>query len=69
MGRREKGEAKTKVSDQGSKFNFQLCVYIGKPQTHPLIQLGYVAKQDQQAVCYCRKLQVQKDGRPTPQIS
>ena len=25
-------EAKTKVSDQGSKFNFQLCIYIGKTQ-------------------------------------
>ena len=40
VGRQEKDEAKTKVSDQGSKFNFQLCVYIGKnPQTHPLFQL------------------------------
>jgi hypothetical protein len=26
----EKDAAKTKVSDQGSKFNFQLFVYIGK---------------------------------------
>jgi hypothetical protein len=26
---REKDEAKTKVSDQGSKFSFQLCAYIG----------------------------------------
>jgi hypothetical protein len=29
-GHQEKNEAKTKVSDHGSKFNFQLCVYIGK---------------------------------------
>ena len=29
---REKDEAKTKVSDQGSKFNFQLCIYIGETQ-------------------------------------
>ena len=27
---REKDEAKTKVSDQGSKFNSQHCIYIGK---------------------------------------
>ena len=27
---REKDEAKTKVSDQGSKFNYQLCIYIGR---------------------------------------
>ena len=27
---REKDEAKPQVSDQGSKFKFQLCVYIGK---------------------------------------
>lgn len=28
---------------RSSKFNFQLCVYIGKnPQTHPLFQLHYV---------------------------
>jgi hypothetical protein len=64
IGRRENDKAKTKVSDQGSKFNFLLCVYIvyvGKtPQTHPLFQLDYVAKQAQQAVCSCRKLQVQK---------
>ena len=32
-------------SDQDSKFNIQLCVYIGKnPQTHPLFQLDYVVK-------------------------
>ena len=35
MGGQEKDEAKTKVSDQGSKFNFQLCVYIGKNPTDP----------------------------------
>ena len=41
---REKDEAKTKVSDQGSKFNIQHCVYIGRsPLTHPLFQLDYVA--------------------------
>jgi hypothetical protein len=51
----EKDEAKTKVSDQCSKFSFQLCVYIGKP-THPLFQLDYVAKQAKQAVYSCRKL-------------
>ena len=36
----EKDETKTKVSDQDSKFNFQLLAYIGK--THrpiPLFQL------------------------------
>jgi hypothetical protein len=67
MGELEKDEAKTKFSDQSSKFNFQLCVYIGKtPHTHPLFGLDYVAlfqldnvaKQAQQAVCSCRKLQV-----------
>ena len=29
-GWREKDQAKTKVSDQGSKFNFQPCIYIGR---------------------------------------
>ena len=61
----EKDEAKTKVSDQCSKFSFQLCVYIGKP-THPLFQLDYVAKQAQQAVCSCRKPKVQQDRRFYP---
>ena len=28
VGGREKNEAKTKISDQGSKFNTQHCVYI-----------------------------------------
>jgi hypothetical protein len=55
----EKDEAKTKNSNQGSKFNFQLCIYIGgNPQLYPLFQLDYVAKPAQHAVCSCRKLQV-----------
>jgi hypothetical protein len=29
-GVQEKDEAKTKVSNQGSKFNSQHCIYIGK---------------------------------------
>ena len=44
----------------------QLCVYIGNPQTHPLFQLDYVAKQALQAVCSCRKLRVQQGRRPPP---
>ena len=44
MVRREKDEAKTKVSDQGSKFNFQLCVYIGK--THrPILCFSWIELQ------------------------
>jgi hypothetical protein len=58
-GGQEKDEAKTKVSDQGSKFNFSaLHSYRENPETHPLFQLDYVAKQALQAVCSCRKLQV-----------
>jgi hypothetical protein len=45
MGRQEKDEAKIKVSDQGSKFNFQLCVYMGEnPQTHPFVSAGLGCK-------------------------
>jgi hypothetical protein len=65
--RGEKDEAKAKVSDQCSKFNIEHCIYIGR--THrpilcfnwiisALFQLDYVAKQSQQAIYSCRKLQV-----------
>ena len=40
----EKDEAKTKVSDQGSKFNFQLCVYIGKPH-RPILCFSWIELQ------------------------
>ena len=41
MGRQEKKEAKKRFSDQGSKFNFQLCVYIGETQ-RPILCFGWV---------------------------
>ena len=41
---REKDEAKTKVSDQGSKFNFQLCVYIGKAH-RPILCFSWIMLQ------------------------
>jgi hypothetical protein len=41
---REKDQSKTKVSDQGSKFNIQHCIYIGRAHgAHPLFQLDYAA--------------------------
>jgi hypothetical protein len=41
----EKDEAKTKVSDQGSKFNIQHCISIGRAhRPHPLFQLEYVCQ-------------------------
>jgi hypothetical protein len=42
------GWSQDKVSDQGSKFNIQHCVYIGRAhRPHPLFQLDWVAKQAQ----------------------
>jgi len=35
MKKDKQDENKTKVSDQGSQFNFQLCIYIGKNPTDP----------------------------------
>jgi hypothetical protein len=37
----EKNEAKTKISDHSSKINFQLCIYIDKPQ-RPTLYFGWV---------------------------
>jgi hypothetical protein len=47
MGRQEKDEAKTKISDQGSKFNSQHCAYIGK--THrplPILCFSWIELQN-----------------------
>ena len=56
------GSSQDKVSDQGSKFSFQIftTVFIqGKPTdlTHPLNQLNWVAKQAQQVVNSSKFLQ------------
>ena len=45
------GWSQDKVCDQGSKFNIQHWVYIGRAHSpHPLFQLDWVAKQAQQAI-------------------
>ena len=41
---REKDEAKTKFSDQGSKFNIQFCVYIGK-NPRPILCFSWIMLQ------------------------
>jgi hypothetical protein len=58
----EKDETKTKVFDQDSEFFLILAAYLYResPQTHHLFQLDYIAKQAQQAVCSCKKLQVRQ---------
>jgi hypothetical protein len=41
-------EVKTKVSDQGSKFNIQHCIYVGRAhRPHALFQMDYAAKHAQ----------------------
>jgi hypothetical protein len=40
-GVQEKDKAKTKVSDQGSKFNFHLCIYIRETQ-RPILCVSWV---------------------------
>jgi len=42
----EKNEAETKISNQGSKFNFQLCFYIGKTQ-RPIFSFSWFELQSQ----------------------
>jgi hypothetical protein len=43
--KREKDEAKTKVSDQGSKFNIQHCIYIGRYPTNLILCFSWIVLQ------------------------
>ena len=56
-----------RFSDGCSKFNFQLCIYIGKTQRPiPLFQLDWVAKQAQQVVNSSKLLRKCKYGKARP---
>jgi hypothetical protein len=59
----KKGQAGERRMEPRQKFlikakSLPLYLYRWWPQIHPLFQLDYAAKQAQQAVCSCRKLQV-----------
>ena len=59
---REKDEAKTKVSDLGSKFNIQHCVYIGRAH-RPILCFSWIELQSKLSrwstpQSSCRKLQM-----------
>jgi hypothetical protein len=56
----EKDEAKTKVLIKAQSLIFSIAfIYMESPQTTFFVHLDYVAKQAQQAVYSCRKLQIQ----------
>jgi hypothetical protein len=45
MGGQEKDEAKTKVSDKGSKFNSQHCIYVGRDH-RPILCFSWIELQN-----------------------